>query len=41
MRTYYYEFADGYRCFTSGRMSKNEKAWEILRHGALVVEKMV
>ena len=36
MRTYYYEFADGYYCYTVGQMSKTELAWEKQRHGAVV-----
>ena len=39
MRTYYYEFADGYYCYTVGKMAKCEVAWEIRRHGKLVIEK--
>ena len=41
MRTFYYKFADGYFCFTAGRMSKIDKACEVRKHGAVVVEEMV
>lgn len=41
MRTFYYEFTDGYICFTSGRMTKSDKAWEEHKHGKIVVERMV
>lgn len=41
MRTFYYEFADGYFCFTSGRLSKSDKVCEIRKHGAITLEKMI
>lgn len=41
MNTWYYEFADGYFCWTSGKMDRASKMWEIRNHGKLVVEKKV
>ena len=41
MRTFYYEFADGYVCFVCGRMSRSELAWEIHQHGKIITEKVV
>ena len=41
MRTFYYEFADGYKCFTSGRLTGTEKTMYRHEHGAILVEKMV
>ena len=41
MRTFYYEFADGYFCFTSGRLSHNDKVAEVRKHGSITIEKMV
>lgn len=41
MRTFYYEFADGYKCFTSGRLRGTEKTIYRRQHGAIVVEQMI
>ena len=41
MRTFYYEFADGYKCFTSGRLTGTEKTMYRREHGSIVVEQMV
>jgi hypothetical protein len=41
MRTFYYEFTDGYFCFSSGRMSKSDLAWETRKHGKVIFEKVV
>lgn len=41
MTTWYYEFADGYFCWITGKMDKGEKAWEIRKHGKILVEKKV
>lgn len=40
MRTFYYEFADGYYCYTVGRMSRSDVAWEVRKHGKLLVERV-
>lgn len=39
MITYYYEFEDGYFCWTVGRMDRAEKAWESQKHGKLLIER--
>jgi hypothetical protein len=39
MTSYYYQFADGYFCWVAGRLSKADKACEIRKHGAIVLEK--
>ena len=41
MRTFYYEFADGYYCFTSGRMPKHDRICHAREHGEILVEKMM
>ena len=41
MRTFYYEFADGYTCFTSGRLRGAEKMMYRNQHGAIITEKML
>jgi len=41
INNYYYEFADGYRFWSVGRISKSDKNWEIKKHGKLIVEKQV
>lgn len=41
MRTFYYEFADGYKCFTSGRLCQAEKMMYKNQHGDIVVEQMM
>ena len=41
MRTFYYEFADGYKCFTSGRLRGTEKTMYRNQHGAIIVEQMI
>ena len=35
MTTYYYEFADGYYCWTFDKMSRNDIAWTERTHGKL------
>lgn len=39
MTTYYYEFADGYYCYTMGRMPKHDKIVKAREHGAIIFEK--
>lgn len=41
MKTFYYEFADGYTCFTSGRLTGAEKTMYRRQHGAIVIEQMM
>ena len=41
MRTFYYEFADGYKCFVSGRLRGTEKTMYRRQHGAIIVEQMI
>ena len=41
MRTFYYEFADGYTCYTSGRMPKHDRINKAREHGGIVFEQMV
>ena len=41
MRTYYYEFADGYFCYTAGKLSGSDKAMFRHQHGAIIIEKRV
>lgn len=36
---YYYEFNDGYFCFTAGKMSKSDILCEVLKHGKLCIER--
>ena len=41
MKTYFYAFADGYFCYTAGKMDRTELKWETTRHGKLIVMKIV
>ena len=41
MRTFYYEFADGYFCYNAGRMSREDIVWEERKHGKLVSQKII
>lgn len=34
--TYKYTFEDGYVCWYCGKISKNELAWETLKHGKCI-----
>lgn len=38
---YYYEFADGYFFYSNGKTDKNELAWNSLKHGKIVITKVV
>ena len=40
-KTYYYQFADGYYCYYAGRPSKEDLAWEVRQHGAIVAQRVV
>ena len=40
-KTYFYQFADGYFCYSTGKMTKAEILWEKRQHGTLVVMKVV
>lgn len=40
-KTYYYEFADGYFFYSNGKSDRNEIAWNVIKHGKLLVEKVV
>ena len=37
MKVWYYEFEDGYYCWTVGKMDKAQLAWEKRTHGKVVV----
>ncbi len=41
MKTYFYAFADGYFCYTKGKMDKTELKWETTKHGKLVTMKVI
>ena len=36
-KTYRYDFADGYTCWTTGKMDKTQYKWEVLRHGKAII----
>lgn len=36
LTTWLYRFEDGYFCYTTGKMSKIDLAWEKDKHGAVV-----
>lgn len=40
MKTYYYEFADGYFCYTIGKMSGVDKTMHKHQHGAIIIERV-
>jgi hypothetical protein len=40
-KTYYYEFEDGYFFYSNGKTDRNEIAWNVKKHGKLLVEKVV
>jgi hypothetical protein len=39
MTTYFYKFADGYFCYTCGKLSGSEKVMHKREHGAIILEK--
>ena len=39
MTTYFYKFADGYTCYTFGKLSGSEKTMYKNQHGKILIEK--
>jgi len=39
MTTYFYKFADGYTCYTFGKLSGSEKTMYRHQHGKILIEK--
>jgi hypothetical protein len=40
MKSMYYRFADGYECWTTGKLTGTERKWAIVKHGKILVEKI-
>ena len=40
MRTYFYKFADGYFCWTVGKLTGTDRAIHKREHGTIIIEKI-